>query len=270
MMRALLVLVLVLVALAGVARADTDDDDRAYTCHAASPTTKLRVQFKPGVSIAELATWAIGFSCKNIIFSTDIAKHATKVVVIAPKDLTPAQAMQLFVDAVEATGLVVVQKHDTIIIKLGPGMPATCPDLADAAPATPTTAPPTSHDINGEVTDADLDAGIRTTDATHRKLARGLVDKILANPLGVAKGARVVPAQKDGKPDGFKLYAIQPGSVYARLGFENGDTLARVGGIDVSSPDKALDVYTKLRDAKHIDVAIVRRGAPMTLVFDIQ
>jgi hypothetical protein len=266
MMRA----ILVLVALAGVARADTGDDDRAYACHAASPTTKLRVQFKPGVSIAELATWATAFSCKNIIISSDIAKRATKLDVIAPRDMTPAQAIQLFIDAIEATGLVVVQKHDTIIIKLGPGMPATCPDLADAAPATATPPPSPSRDIDGEVTDADLDAGIRATDATHRKLARGMVDKLLANPLGVAKGARVVPAQKDGKPDGFKLYSIQPGSVYARLGFENGDTLERVGGIDVSSPDKALDVYTKLRDAKHIDVTIVRRGAPMTLVFDIQ
>jgi type II secretory pathway component PulC len=267
MMRALVVLV----ALAGVARADTDDDGRAYACHAASPTTKLRVQFKPGVSIAELATWATGFSCKTIIFSSDIAKHATKVDVIAPRDMTPAQALQLFVDAIEATGLVVVQKHDTIIIKLGPGMPATCPDLAATSPATPTpTVAPPPHDVAAEVTDADLDAGIRTTDATHRKIARGLVDKILANPLGVARSVRFVAAQKDGRPDGFKLYSIQPGSVYARLGLENGDALERVGGIDLSSADKALDVYTKLSDAKHIDVTIVRRGVPMTLAFDIQ
>ncbi len=67
--------------------------------------------------------------------------------------------------------------------------------------------------------------------------------------MAVAKGARVVPAVKNGKPDGFKLYAIRPSSVYAKLGLQNGDTLQSINGFDLTSADKALEVYTKLREA---------------------
>jgi general secretion pathway protein C len=48
--------------------------------------------------------------------------------------------------------------------------------------------------------------------------------------MAVAKGARVVPAVKNGKPDGFKLYAIRPSSVYSKLGLTNGDTIQSING----------------------------------------
>jgi len=251
-------LALALVLVSRVAHAD--DPDALYTCKAAAPTTKIQVNFKPDVSLAELATWVLGFSCKNIVFSSDVAKHATKVTVISPTPMTPKQAMQLFVDSVEATGLVVVQKPDTIIIKLGPHMPANCPDVAAAT----TVAPPPASDVDDEL-DKALDAGIKKLDDTHVQITRSIVDSVLANPMAVAKGARVVPAIKDGKPSGFKLYAIRPRSVWARIGLANGDTLVAINGFDLTSADRALEVYTKLREAKSLAVDIERRGKPLTL-----
>jgi general secretion pathway protein C len=122
--------------------------------------------------------------------------------------------------------------------------------------------------------DADLqkliDRGVKQIDPTHYELMRALVDSILANPMAVAKGARIVPATANGKPDGFKLYAIRPGSLYAKLGFTNGDTLEKINGYALDSADKALEVYTKLRDAKKLDVEIVRRGKPLTLTYAIK
>ncbi len=253
-MRALVVAVVVLVSQVAYA------EDPMYACHAAPPTTKIQATFKPDTSLADLATWVMGFSCKNIVFSTEVAKHATRVNILSPKEMTPKQAMQLFVDAVEATGLVVVQKPDTIIIKLGPNMPASCPDVATAAPATD------ADDELGKL----LDAGIQKIDDSHYQVSRGVVDKVLANPMAVAKGARVVPAVKDGKPYGFKLYAIRPSSIWARVGLTNGDTLVAVNGFDLKTPDKALEVYTKLRDATSLAVDIVRRGTPLTVNISIR
>jgi general secretion pathway protein C len=232
-------------------------DEPMYACHTLPATTKISVTFKPETPLADLATWVMGFTCKNIVFSTDVAKHATRVTILAPKDMTPKQAMQLFVDAVEATGLVVVQKPDTIIIKLGPNMPASCPDVATASP------PPPAQD-DDELGKA-LDAGIKKIDDTHYQISRAVVDLVLSNPMAVAKGARVVPAMKDGKPSGFKLYAIRPSSIWARVGLMNGDTLVAINGFDLTSADKALEVYTKLRDAKTLVVDLERRGQPLTL-----
>ncbi|MEO8550770.1 MAG: type II secretion system protein GspC [Kofleriaceae bacterium] len=115
-----------------------------------------------------------------------------------------------------------------------------------------------------------IDNGIKKIDDNHYEIDKALVDKVLANPMGVAKGARVVPAVKDGKPDGFKLYAIRPSSVYSKLGLQNGDTLQSINGFDLTSADKALEVYTKLREATSLQVTITRRGKQEQLGYSIR
>ena len=116
---------------------------------------------------------------------------------------------------------------------------------------------------DGDEMDAAVKAGIKKIDDTHYEIDKALVDKVLANPMSVAKGARIVPAVKNGKPDGFKLYAIRPSSVYAKIGLTNGDTLSAINGMELTTADKALEVYTKLRDATSLEVSITRRGKPM-------
>ena len=260
MIRSLLVVAL----LAGVAHAD----DPTYACHVADPATTITATFRPEVSLSDLGVWVTGFSCMNVVFSADVAKRATKVHIIASKPMTPKQAIQLFVDAVEATGLVVTQKPDTIIIKPGPKMPQSCPDIASAAvPAAPPVPP--SPDPSDELAKL-MDKDIVVIDDTHRTLTRALVDKILANPMAVAKGARIVPAVSNGKPAGFKLYAIRPSSFYARIGLANGDTLTMINGFEMTSADKALEVYTKLRDATSIELDLIRRGKPVKLFITIK
>ena len=111
---------------------------------------------------------------------------------------------------------------------------------------------------------------IKKIDDTHYEIDKKLVDAVLANPMGAAKGARVVPAVKNGKPDGFKLYAIRPSSVYAMLGLSNGDTLQAINGFELTSADKALEVYTKLREATSLQVNIQRRGKDMTINYTIR
>jgi general secretion pathway protein C len=117
---------------------------------------------------------------------------------------------------------------------------------------------------------ASIDSGIKKIDDSNYEIDKGLVEKVLLNPMAVAKGARVVPSMKNGKPDGFKLYAIRPSSVFAKLGLANGDTLQSINGFDLTSADKALEVYTKLREATSLEVEVTRRGKPATLKYSIK
>jgi len=132
--------------------------------------------------------------------------------------------------------------------------------------ADPFAAPPPPAD--DPVADA-IRAGVRKLDDTHYSIDRKVMEKLLADPMAMAKGARIVPAMANGKPSGFKLYAIRPYSIYAALGLANGDTLARINGSDLTSADKALEIYTKLRDAKTLVVELVRRGKPLTQTYVI-
>lgn len=139
-------------------------------------------------------------------------------------------------------------------------------------PPTPVAAaePPKSDGGDGDDLQAAIDNGIKKIDDSTYEIDKKLVDQVLANPMAVAKGARVVPAVKNGKPDGFKLYAIRPSSVYAKLGLTNGDTIQSINGFELTTADKALEVYTKLREATSLEMEVTRRGKPVTLKYTIR
>lgn len=117
---------------------------------------------------------------------------------------------------------------------------------------------------------ASIESGVKKIDDTTFEIDKSLVDKALVNPMALAKGARIVPAMKNGKPEGFKLYAIRPSSVFAKLGLSNGDTLTSINGFELNSADKALEVYTKLREATNLELEVTRRGKPVTLKYSIK
>lgn len=101
------------------------------------------------------------------------------------------------------------------------------------------------------------------------EVSRELFDRALDSPLSHVQTARIVPSIVDGKPRGVKFYAIRPCSLFDRLGIRNGDLIQSINGMDLSTPDKALAVYTKLRTAEHYAVQIERRGVPMTLNYHL-
>src|SRR5690606_8464839 len=106
---------------------------------------------------------------------------------------------------------------------------------------------------------AMIDEGVNKVSDTEFEIDKKVVDKVLENPMSVARGARIVPSIKNGKANGFKLYAIRPSSVYAKIGLMNGDTIHSINGFDLTSPDKALEVYTKVREATSLSVTATRR-----------
>ena len=125
-------------------------------------------------------------------------------------------------------------------------------------------------DENKDELQAAIDNGVKKIDDNNYEIDKALVEKILSNPMAVAKGARVVPSMKNGKTDGFKLYAIRPNSVYGKIGLTNGDTLNAVNGVVLDSADKGLEVYTKFREATTLEVEITRRGKPMNIKYQIK
>lgn len=81
----------------------------------------------------------------------------------------------------------------------------------------------------------------------------------------LSRAARVVPAFVEGRPRGFRLYAIAPGSLFAALGLRNGDRIQRINGFDLSHPDHALEAYAALRKAAALVIDLERAGAPVQL-----
>jgi general secretion pathway protein C len=76
-----------------------------------------------------------------------------------------------------------------------------------------------------------------------------------------------VPAFLDGQPQGFKLFAIRPGSLFALLGLRNGDLVRGFNGFELSSLDKALQAYSMLRSRDEVKLDLERAGARLVLTY---
>jgi general secretion pathway protein C len=116
---------------------------------------------------------------------------------------------------------------------------------------------------------ADVDAGVTCAAVNQCTVERKLMERLLATSA-LANSARFVPSVKDDKPIGIKLYAIRPSSLFGKVGFQNGDTIEQVNGIDVRGFETLLEAYKSLRAATRITVKLQRRGQPVSLEVLVQ
>jgi len=144
--------------------------------------------------------------------------------------------------------------------------------LGDAQTTESVTPPPSPGSLLGgsAFTEADMDANIKAQSETKFSVQRSFVDKVLQNQAEIMRSARIVPHEENGQVVGVKLYGIRRNSLLGKLGLQNGDLLRTINGFAMSSPDTALEAYSKLRSANNLSVAVVRRGRPLSVDYDIQ
>jgi len=133
----------------------------------------------------------------------------------------------------------------------GGGSPA--PNVGVAAVPPPTAAAPDP----GAAIPPD---GIRKLAENKYEVKKAVLDGTLSNLNSVATQARIVPSFKNGVANGFKVFSIQPNSFYSAMDVVNGDVIQKINGYEINSPDKALEIYQKLREARHVTVDIERNG----------
>jgi general secretion pathway protein C len=111
--------------------------------------------------------------------------------------------------------------------------------------------------------------GIRAEGNNRYTIDRKVIDTTLGDLNQIATQARIVPSFKNGVANGFKLFSIQPGSLYSSIGVENGDVIQRINGYEINSPEKALELYQKLRESSHITIELDRNGQPVRKEYNI-
>jgi general secretion pathway protein C len=142
--------------------------------------------------------------------------------------------------------------------------PAAAPPPAPVGEEKPPPAPKSS------ISEDELNAGITQVSDTQYSVARGLLDKVLSAQAELMRAARVIPYEENGRVVGVKVYGIRRAALLGKLGIQNGDVLRTINGFDLSSPDTALEAYTKLREMDHFSIAMVRRGQPRTMEYTVK
>jgi general secretion pathway protein C len=82
--------------------------------------------------------------------------------------------------------------------------------------------------------------------------------------------ARALPYIEAGKTVGFRISEIVPGSIYDKIGLQNGDVVQRVNSQDVNEPGKFFQLYQGLKDEKSISIDLLRNGQRQSLNYDIR
>jgi general secretion pathway protein C len=129
---------------------------------------------------------------------------------------------------------------------------------------------PSPSPVQGGLTEDELSQGITQVSDTQYNVARSLLDKVLSNQSELMRAARIIPYEENGRVIGVKVYGIRRSSLLGRLGVQNGDVLRTINGFDLSSPDSALEAYTKLREMDQFTIAMVRRGQPRNMDYSVK
>ncbi len=112
--------------------------------------------------------------------------------------------------------------------------------------------------------------GIRQVSKDRYVLDRREVNEATENLPKLLTKARIVPNFTDGSPDGFRIFAINKDSLYAKIGLQNGDVVHRVNDIEVKDPQNFLQVFQQLKDESNIRVDLVRNNQKETFSYEIR
>jgi general secretion pathway protein C len=128
-----------------------------------------------------------------------------------------------------------------------------------------------SGDVLGPSTDARMSmTAVRSLDENRYEVPRSELEQALARLDDIANQARIVPSYRDGQPQGFKLFAIRPDSLFSRLGLLNGDVVRRINGFEMNTPANVLEVYLRLRETSQIEVELERNGSSIRKSYTIR
>ena len=165
-------------------------------------------------------------------------------------------------------GATVTEIEETRIYLDNAGKPEYLDLFEKPAPPAP---PPVASAAGGtDPLSVEMDRGIKKTGEHAYEIQRSTLESVLGNMSLLSRSARIVPEMRDGKAAGFRLYAVKPDGPFAKIGMQNGDVISSINGLEITSPEKALEVYAKLKSASHLSLGMETNGKKVTKDYTIR
>ena len=102
------------------------------------------------------------------------------------------------------------------------------------------------------------------------QIDRNELDEALEDIPRLLTQARLLPNFRAGVTDGFRIFNIVPGSLFAKIGLKNGDVLHRINDVEIKDPTKFMGLFSELRDAPNISLDLVRGKDRKTFEYEIR
>ena len=114
------------------------------------------------------------------------------------------------------------------------------------------------------------EAAAPTTAPQRININRAMIEAALGNITTLMTQVKMQPHLEEGQSDGMLVTAIQPNSIFMRLGLRNGDIVSSVDGKNIGTMDDALAMYENLKSASQVTLALKRKGRPKIIEYFIE
>lgn len=92
---------------------------------------------------------------------------------------------------------------------------------------------------------------------------------LLEDQGGLVGAARLLPSERDGVMIGVRVFGVRPGTLPARLGVRNGDTLVSINGVSFAGSPDVERLLAIARDSTAAELVILRRGEIVRLRYTV-
>jgi len=181
----------------------------------------------------------------------------------------PGQAVYQVGDSVQQVFIVDILPGCVVLDRGGEQQKLCFEKDAGTAPvsgAAPRAAVPLPAPRPGDAGGADI---VRVDPGTWQVRREKLLENF-ANVGSLSSQATVTPYFVQGQQLGFRLSQIRAGGVLQQMGLQEGDVLQKVNGLDIYTPQEALQAYQQLQTESTVRLSILRNNSPTTLTYEIR
>jgi general secretion pathway protein C len=89
------------------------------------------------------------------------------------------------------------------------------------------------------------------------------------SPAQLFSEARILPRYEAGQMVGVQVSAIQPGSLFEKMGIQEGETITELNGIRIDSPEQSAKILLELTRSQAISVQVEGANGTRTVDLDV-
>jgi len=130
--------------------------------------------------------------------------------------------------------------------------------------------PPREERRGRQFTGGEVDVNVRQVGEGKFEVSRDDIEKATSNLGLMMTQARIVPNIVAGEIKGYKIFAIKPGSIYDKIGIQNGDVIERINGMELTTPESALQFFQQLKNETRFVIDLERNGQKLTFTYNIR
>ncbi|MCS6896344.1 MAG: hypothetical protein NZM29_00080 [Nitrospira sp.] len=102
-----------------------------------------------------------------------------------------------------------------------------------------------------------------------RILDRREAAQAVSDPAQLKLQAHAVPSFANGRPNGVRLDFVLPSGFFDKAGFQYGDVIQRINGVEIRDPDKTLALFKELLNERVVKVEVVRHNQPTIVTYEL-